>query len=1037
MQQVAANKTDLAALPFSATSTAKAVGNGLDSHSQGQNSEAFSSLYQEAKSGGRDFVLNENAKRRVKDSDRYHTDLPRNDDRQNKVDQAPSQNVTEAESSSLKTKDIDKEKDVISQNNEASKPGKDLKPQQGDSPTVKRITEKELSIGTDGKREKSAPIVGEPVSPIVMPMEDVGDETDWVAFVDGVANGTNAKFSSVFEGQKSLAEGKAGLMNSVKNQSMTEAGLDETSGSIHSVLTGLIPQLQSSGDETEIADISEKLSALREILNKEFAGGSISELRASRDIVSQNKEVSLSELIAEFSGISQSTGQISGAEMTEQDLRLLEETENLKQTENQLILSLVQDEFAKLDDQSRYKKAPIDFSNEVVDNKLNLGYPGGDQDELRFELNSAELERFSSALSDDGKEVFINWIDQIKGGLKSATDAEVSANSLWFNDYEKELGELSPLKNIKNRNPSEDTKVSGNQSILATENEIITLGALLSKHDVEALSALKLSEGNTSLEKTSAAIDLINMANSLLSKDISDPQELLDVDGEYLSKILKNDDVLTKLGEEQLNTLQRIDSINLGKQEFPNRDIGKAEAVSPATLGDALASNSEQQLNTLQRIGSINLGTQEFPNRDIGKAEAVSPATLGDALASSSEQQLNTLQRIDSINLGKQESPNLGTGKAEAANPSILSDALARSFEDPLVTIEGEEPDDAEQNSFIVSSKTIPGALGKEVTSSIDGSGKTKGNSASSIKSEGVAMSALNTPEEQNESLLMAISKLSPESAQKATEALAERMVALVPNSQQQQAVKSNIMAGMNEFQKQVEQGHQPGIDLSAIVADAAKEASLSAEVSSTLNARVETQAGQFMQLMTNAQNSIQQMVQQQFTQADAAINENNQIRSESSKSQQQFDGFDKAVNIHKPEGQQQLGEKIRWMVNARNTMAEIRLDPPELGSMQVRVNVQGEAASVSFVVQSQQAKDALAESMPKLRDMLSEQGIELGDAQVRKDNSSNSESGQQLAGQNVNSGNQRSENDAEFDNGHVIEQAVTREAKGGIDFYA
>ena len=262
-------------------------------------------------------------------------------------------------------------------------------------------------------------------------------------------------------------------------------------------------------------------------------------------------------------------------------------------------------------------------------------------------------------------------------------------------------------------------------------------------------------------------------------------------------------------------------------------------------------------------------------------------------------------------------------------------------------------------------------------------------------------------------------------------------MVALVPNSQQQQAVKSNIIAGINEFQKQVEQGHQPGIELSAIVADAAKDASLSAEVSSALNARVETQAGQFMQLMTNAQNSIQQMVQQQFTQADAAINENNQIRSESSKSQQQFDGFDKAVNIHKPEGQQQLGEKIRWMVNARNTMAEIRLDPPELGSMQVRVNVQGEAASVSFVVQSQQAKDALAESMPKLRDMLSEQGIELGDAQVRKDNSSNSESGQQLAGQNGNSGSHRSENDAELDNGHVIEQAVTREAKGGIDFYA
>jgi len=178
--------------------------------------------------------------------------------------------------------------------------------------------------------------------------------------------------------------------------------------------------------------------------------------------------------------------------------------------------------------------------------------------------------------------------------------------------------------------------------------------------------------------------------------------------------------------------------------------------------------------------------------------------------------------------------------------------------------------------------------------------------------------------------------------------------------------------------------------------------------------------------------------VQNQLAQVDTTINENSQLRSEASKPQQQFEGFDKAVNIHKPEGQQQLNEKIRWMVNARNTMAEIRLDPPELGSMQVRVNVQGDAASVSFIVQSQQAKDALADTMPKLRDMLSEQGIELGDAQVRKDNSESGESGQQLAGQSGNGQGQRGNNDAEFDDDtRVIEQAVTREAKGGIDYYA
>jgi len=289
--------------------------------------------------------------------------------------------------------------------------------------------------------------------------------------------------------------------------------------------------------------------------------------------------------------------------------------------------------------------------------------------------------------------------------------------------------------------------------------------------------------------------------------------------------------------------------------------------------------------------------------------------------------------------------------------------------------------------------------------------------------------------------LLTAISELSPQSAQKATEAFAERVVAGMPSGSQQQSVKANIIAGINEFQQQVQQGREPGIDLSAIIADAAKEAAVSNDVIASMTARVDSQATQFLNLMNQTQASAQQAFASMLGQTDTVMHENNQLRAEASKSQQQFEGFDKAVNIHKPEGQQQLNEKIRWMVNARNTMAEIRLDPPELGSMQVRVNVSGDAASVSFIVQSQQAKEALAEAMPKLRDMLSEQGIELGDAQVRKDNSSGNENGQQLAdnrNDRRSDGNRHGNDELdEIENRRVIEQSVTRAAKGGIDFYA
>ena len=349
----------------------------------------------------------------------------------------------------------------------------------------------------------------------------------------------------------------------------------------------------------------------------------------------------------------------------------------------------------------------------------------------------------------------------------------------------------------------------------------------------------------------------------------------------------------------------------------------------------------------------------------------------------------------------------------------------------------------------IAAEVAVDGAVLENGDVNTNGADKNKATATASVMNAQNAISQSAIPPnnsfemtgDSQSDLLTALSELSPQTAQKATEAFAERVVTAMPSGAQQQAVKANIIAGINEFQQQVQQGREPGIDLTAIVTDAANEAAVNTEVIASMTARVDSQASQFLNLMTQTQASAQQAFASMLGQTDTVIQENTQLRAEASKSQQQFEGFDKAINIHKPEGQQQLNEKIRWMVNARNTMAEIRLDPPEMGSMQVRVNVAGDAASVSFVVQSQQAKEALADAMPKLRDMLSEQGIELGDAEVRKDNSSGNENGQQLANDNSrgNGTENRGENDGLDDMGEtrIIEQSVTRAAKGGIDFYA
>ncbi|NOU50805.1 hypothetical protein HG263_09700 [Pseudoalteromonas sp. JBTF-M23] len=100
------------------------------------------------------------------------------------------------------------------------------------------------------------------------------------------------------------------------------------------------------------------------------------------------------------------------------------------------------------------------------------------------------------------------------------------------------------------------------------------------------------------------------------------------------------------------------------------------------------------------------------------------------------------------------------------------------------------------------------------------------------------------------------------------------------------------------------------------------------------------------------------------------------------------------AVNIARNDAAKMLQEKVSMMLNLNNQEAEIRLDPRELGMMQIRIRTDAEQAQVNFVVQNQQAKDLLEQSMPKLREMLAEQGIELGQSNIEYGDGSQGEQG-------------------------------------------
>lgn len=77
------------------------------------------------------------------------------------------------------------------------------------------------------------------------------------------------------------------------------------------------------------------------------------------------------------------------------------------------------------------------------------------------------------------------------------------------------------------------------------------------------------------------------------------------------------------------------------------------------------------------------------------------------------------------------------------------------------------------------------------------------------------------------------------------------------------------------------------------------------------------------------------------------------------------------------------VGEKVLWMANQNNHVAELHLNPPSLGPLEVRLTVNNDQATALFVSHHSAVREAIETAMPRLREMLANNGIMLGNASV------------------------------------------------------
>lgn len=86
---------------------------------------------------------------------------------------------------------------------------------------------------------------------------------------------------------------------------------------------------------------------------------------------------------------------------------------------------------------------------------------------------------------------------------------------------------------------------------------------------------------------------------------------------------------------------------------------------------------------------------------------------------------------------------------------------------------------------------------------------------------------------------------------------------------------------------------------------------------------------------------------------------------------------------INDPRWAQQFGERIVWLARGDVQNAQINITPAQLGPIQINISLNGDQMTAHFVAAHQEVRQALEDAMPRLREMLSGAGINLGQSNV------------------------------------------------------
>jgi flagellar hook-length control protein FliK len=86
---------------------------------------------------------------------------------------------------------------------------------------------------------------------------------------------------------------------------------------------------------------------------------------------------------------------------------------------------------------------------------------------------------------------------------------------------------------------------------------------------------------------------------------------------------------------------------------------------------------------------------------------------------------------------------------------------------------------------------------------------------------------------------------------------------------------------------------------------------------------------------------------------------------------------------VRDPSWASDFGQKLVWMASHDKQTAQLTINPPDMGPIEISLNINKDSASAFFVSASADVRESIETALPRLREMLASVGIELGQSNV------------------------------------------------------